>query len=115
MRRAFESLARRMRRYKITVEQFKALLANGCSICGAELDGGNTTHIDHNHDTGKFRGLLCQTHNVGLGMFNDDADLLLRASNYVREGDGESSPADTMDHSSQRQEESGRGRLGAGG
>lgn len=41
--------------------------------------------IDHNHDTGEMRGLLCYTHNAGLGMFQDDPALLDKAATYLRE------------------------------
>lgn len=40
-------------------------------------------HVDHDHETGIIRGLVCQSHNVGLGMFGDDWEMLQKASEYV--------------------------------
>ena len=39
--------------------------------------------IDHNHITGKIRGLLCGLCNKGLGLFRDNSGLLERAMNYL--------------------------------
>ena len=52
-----------------------------CMICGEQL----RLVIDHNHHTGELRGLLCYSHNAGLGMFQDSPELLEKAANYLRE------------------------------
>jgi len=62
-------------RYGITVEQMNEVLAKGCGICGSL----ENLRIDHNHKNGKVRGALCSKHNVGLGQFDDDPELLRRA------------------------------------
>jgi hypothetical protein len=41
--------------------------------------------LDHDHITGKIRGLLCQKHNIGLGCFDDDPVLMEDAASYVQE------------------------------
>ena len=55
-----------------------------CLICGkhqSELEKGLA--VDHDHITGKVRGLLCFHCNIGLGMFRDDITLLTNAINYL--------------------------------
>ena len=50
-----------------------------CAICGEAV----TLVVDHNHETGEVRGLLCSNCNVGLGYFIDDPELLLAAVAYA--------------------------------
>jgi hypothetical protein len=74
-------------RYKLTVEDYQFMLdaQNGrCAICNGFNDG-KTLHVDHCHETGKVRKLLCQRCNTGLGKFNDDPVLLHAASSYLKE------------------------------
>lgn len=56
-----------------------------CPVCGKEFDPKRTRdiHIDHNHITGEWRGLLCFRCNFGLGWFQDDPAKLERAYNYM--------------------------------
>lgn len=68
--------------YGLSVETVKSLLASGCSIC---LEETPPLHIDHCHSTGRVRGALCKTCNVGLGMFRDDPKLLNLAAEYLQE------------------------------
>lgn len=53
-----------------------------CEICGKDII--DTLHMDHNHSTGKFRGLLCKKCNLGLGNFNDSPELLQKAIEYLK-------------------------------
>lgn len=77
-----------MRKYGITVEQFDVLFeAQGerCAICYGTVPGG-TGHwpVDHDHETGKVRGVLCSNCNVSLGGFKDDPAVVDRAAAYLR-------------------------------
>lgn len=74
--------------YGISVEEYNALFASQdgkCAICGTDQPGGRRYRlaVDHCHDTGKVRGLLCNNCNLGLGKFNDDPDLLRKALAYL--------------------------------
>jgi hypothetical protein len=53
----------------------------GCEICGIIL--GRSLHWDHNHETGQFRGWLCNSCNNGLGRFKDQPFLLRAAADYL--------------------------------
>ena len=69
---------------KITWEQFselKTLQDNKCALCQKELE---KFHIDHCHDSGEVRGLLCPTCNWGLGLLGDTEETIERALNYLR-------------------------------
>jgi hypothetical protein len=56
-----------------------------CSICNKrEKDLSQSFAIDHNHKTGKIRGLLCKKCNVLLGFANDNPKILLSAIKYLR-------------------------------
>ncbi len=72
-------------RYGLTIGEYKEMLERQggvCAICKREPQG--TFHIDHCHGTGAVRGLLCGSCNKALGLFKDDPDILLRASDYLR-------------------------------
>ena len=90
-------------KYGITNKDYDLILKsqNGtCAIC----DGENSTRekgthnnksvamalsVDHNHKTGKVRGLLCNGCNTSLGKFKDDPVLLQKAIKYLEETDGD--------------------------
>jgi hypothetical protein len=54
-----------------------------CAICRKMLLLGGGTHIDHDHETQRVRGLLCVKCNNGLGQFNDQPHLLRSAAAYL--------------------------------
>src|SRR2546423_5792224 len=60
------------RKFGLTLEEYDEMLAaqeGGCAICGEAPEEGKILHIDHDHETGLVRGLLCQRCNHGLGLF----------------------------------------------
>lgn len=72
--------------YKLTDKQYLALLTQqggGCAICGLPCESGRELAIDHDHVTGKVRGLLCLSHNVALGHFKDNPEHLRAAAAYL--------------------------------
>lgn len=75
--------------YGITFEEYLGILEEQgyqCAICEQDLKVyGKGTHLDHCHDTEKVRGILCRNCNTGLGMFKDNASLLNKAIEYLRE------------------------------
>jgi len=53
-----------------------------CAICGAE----EKLYVDHDHNTGKIRGLLCNTCNRAIGLLKDDSLTVYKAAEYVENG-----------------------------
>jgi hypothetical protein len=76
------------RRYGVTPQEFERLVqlqASVCLICGRGSAAKRRRKffcVDHDHDSGRIRGLLCNRCNTGLGHFNDDPRLLLKAAAY---------------------------------
>lgn len=71
-------------RYGLTMDDYYCLLqsqGNKCAICKKEAT--KTLDVDHCHETGKVRGLLCNNCNRGLGHFQDDKHLLRNAMEYL--------------------------------
>jgi hypothetical protein len=82
----------RKRKYNLTSEQFNILLRNQnhqCKICKKQLEKGRKTHVDHNHKTGKIRGVLCHNCNTALGHYEKYGNLfkeyLLNDNSYVQD------------------------------
>ena len=83
------------RHYGITVDRYNEMLdaQNGCcAICAKpeanEIKGKVVSlAVDHDHSTGAIRALLCSNCNRGLGLFNDDPELLDKAKSYLASHD----------------------------
>lgn len=60
--------------------------AGQCEICGTREPGGRygNWHIDHDHQTGAIRGVLCSYCNTALGLMGDDPTRLEAAARYLR-------------------------------
>jgi hypothetical protein len=79
----------RKRRTGTTKEQYEQAFIEQkgcCAICKTHQSELKVSLCaDHDHITGKFRGLLCRKCNVGIGFFKDSPELLLKAINYLEE------------------------------
>lgn len=81
-------------KYSLTINQLTDALNRqngGCAICEAKLPDllvyNNRKRgyaIDHNHETGEFRGVLCLNCNSMLGMSKDSPEILDKASAYLK-------------------------------
>jgi len=74
------------RKYGLTLEAFDELLASqggGCAICGT-TDADN---VDHDHTSGRVRGILCFNCNITIGQAQDDEDRLASAMAYLARDD----------------------------
>jgi hypothetical protein len=72
------------RRYGIRWDEYIYMLRSQdseCLICGNWFD--ERPHVDHNHETGLVRGLLCSDCNLGLGIFGDSSARILAAAEYL--------------------------------
>jgi hypothetical protein len=98
--RAFDAYLRR--KFGITLERYNAMLAEQggiCAICGESPTVGNSGRwtkrrrrpadpklvVDHDHVTGKVRGLLCGRCNTGIGFLKDDTVIVRFALKYLEE------------------------------
>ena len=81
------------RDYDLSLEEYNTLLVKQegkCAICGA-LDGSEKSNnngskslsVDHDHQTGEIRGLLCSMCNKGIGSLEDSPKLVLKAYEYL--------------------------------
>ena len=71
--------------YGLSLEAYEQLKTQAnCSLCSKHLPTPPDRHIDHCHETGRVRGVLCFTCNKSLGMLGDSEAGLLRALAYVR-------------------------------
>lgn len=80
-----------LRRYGLTPERYAEMLeeqAHGCAICGDPPAEGKILNVDHDHKSGKVRGLLCHGCNTALGAFRDDPIILHWAADYVEANRG---------------------------
>ena len=85
-----------LRRYfNMTIDDYLELLKSQggvCAICKSDdpKSKGESNelafHVDHCHDTGRIRGLLCGPCNRGLGYFQDSIELIQNAKEYLKDG-----------------------------
>jgi len=72
-------------KYGLTIEQRQQIYLNqnGCCACCGKAIPYEEINTDHNHKTGKVRGLICQRCNIGMG-FLDNLDFMEKALQYQK-------------------------------
>lgn len=75
--------------YGISLAQYEEMLVaqdGRCKICGSDKadSRGRSLHVDHDHLTGKVRGLLCNQCNHAIGLLQDSPERFERAASYLR-------------------------------
>ncbi len=70
--------------YGVSMEEARALRSTeACEVCGRT--GPGSLHVDHDHKTGKVRGVLCRGCNITLGYIEDMPERLRMLANYLEE------------------------------
>jgi len=73
--------------YGMTLEDYNKMWteqSGKCAICNKhEQELGNVLFVDHCHNTGKVRGLLCRNCNTGIGLLQEDLNIILSAAKYL--------------------------------
>lgn len=91
-RHAVAQESRRLREFGLPKGQYAAMLASqggACALCGERASGLTKSgrpialHVDHDHATGRIRGLLCGKCNRAIGYLRDDPALIRKAALYV--------------------------------
>lgn len=79
------------RLYGMTLAEYDELFEaqdGVCAICGSTNTNGHRLVVDHDHGTKEIRGLLCHNCNRGMGLLQDNSELLYKAGDYLKkEGD----------------------------
>lgn len=77
------------RKWSLTLDQYNDILKKQkglCAICKnpETAHGGRALSVDHDHETGKIRGLLCHSCNTGIGHLKDNMATCKRAAHYLK-------------------------------
>lgn len=78
---------RRFIKTGLTSDEYRELILNikQCDICGKTIEeNGKNLSMDHCHTTGIFRGMLCSSCNLALGLFRDNISVMERAISYLK-------------------------------
>lgn len=87
-----KEFARNLKRmYDLSVDEYHSLLLRHsfrCGICRVKfgLPKAIRPHVDHDHNTGKVRGLLCSNCNIAIGLLKDEVNVIRNAAAYVESG-----------------------------
>lgn len=89
-----------MRNYGINLEFKEKLLEfqrGRCDICDCVLKNTSSAFVDHDHDTGFIRGLLCKHCNSAIGLLKEDYQIMKRAIEYIDENQSDrNGPLDNL-------------------
>lgn len=89
-------------RYGLTLSEYEEMMyrqKGNCAACKRTLDVSKpktSPHIDHDHVTGKVRGILCRMCNIGIGHFDDDTEAMLAAVSYLKKHKNPDVPVPTI-------------------
>ena len=75
---------RLVRVYNITEDDYANLYGDQSGKCAICETNNVRLVIDHNHDTGKVRQLLCDNCNRGIGLLKDNPEVVQKAADYLR-------------------------------
>ncbi len=73
--------------YGISLDEYKEILlmqGGGCAICGRPPTK-EVLFVDHEHESGEIRGLLCRNCNTGIGLLGDGIEGILSALEYLEQ------------------------------
>jgi hypothetical protein len=74
--------------YNLTEEQYKEMFKKQNGLCALLSCGQPATDIDHCHERSQTRGLMCNKHNLALGLFGNSPNLLREAAVYLETFNG---------------------------
>lgn len=88
-----QARARNLRPYGLQIADYERMLADQdgqCAICDRTDPGhGHIVFVvDHCHETGRIRGLLCRNCNSAIGLLGDDPKMIRRAATYIERNRG---------------------------
>lgn len=80
------------RKYGVNLDEELIKQNNKCLICDIVFTdvGDSRPYVDHNHETGEFRGILCYNCNLLIGLANENIDILQSAVDYLIKNDTDS-------------------------
>ena len=76
----------KLKRYNLSHKDWLRMWDNQngrCAICSRPFIEPSDAYVDHNHQSGEIRGLLCMKCNFGLGLFKDNPKLTARLTEYL--------------------------------
>lgn len=83
--------------YNLTLDDYDRMLeiqGGGCAICGTTVPGKGKNHkksfcVDHDHESGEIRGLLCNSCNRAIGLMYDNLEIVKSAVTYLEKSSKE--------------------------